>query len=337
SIPDNAVLAKVYKTEILEGYDAISPVGELRALGLTTFKGPGGTKVEQAFTLKKRAFDKSYYGLFGISTPDNLNSGVTKELTANPNILNTLGFIGEPSDKKSLSINDIAPLAEAITPYATRVDDPKRISFISGQNNHVGGMLNSSIPPVRTGLEKVVSYNCSENFSQLSKKDGVVTDIDEVAKKVYLSYKDGTKDVIDYNNRMLRNSDAFNQASYKCQVKVGQKVKAKEVICADERFFKKDPLTGELLYTQSVNAMVAIMENTYTEDDSNLITDTFANKLKMDFTKRKQISIKPMDTIIEYKNIGDHVKLGDPLFVFDQSGTFEEENSDDAEDSMYKL
>lgn len=335
SIPQDAVISKVRQTEILETYNSISPVGEIRDFGMTTFKGPGGTKVDQAFTLSKRAFDSSYYGIFGMSTPDNSNAGIQKELTVNPNIQNTLGFCA-PIDRSSRSISSLAPIGEAIMPFVTDYDDPSRVAFASIQSNHVGGMMNASLPTVRTGIEKTIKYQTSDSFAKLSKKEGVISSIDEVEKKVYISYKDGTKDVIDYKNRMLKNSDAFNQAEYDCFVKIGQKVGAKELICGDARFFKKDPITKEVIYTQAVNGLIAINEGSYTEDDSSLLSSSFADKLVMDFTKRKQISLKANDTLIEYKNVGDHVELGDPIIVFDESGVFEEDQ-DDEEDSMYKM
>ena len=335
SIPQSAIIAKVRDTDLLEPYDSLSPVAELRSMGLTTFKGQGGTKVEQAFTTKKRAYDASYFGIFGISTPDNSKAGIVKELTMNANITNTLGFLEPVKDRNNVSINDIAPPGEAVTPFVTRYDDPNRISFTSIQNNHVGGMLNASLPPVRTGVEKVIQYQTSERFARLAKDDGTISDVDEIGKKIYITYKDGTKDVIDYGNYMIKNSDAFNQATYECFVKAGQKIKKNDTLCADARFFKVDPITKEIIYTQSVNAMVAILEGSYTEDDSDLISETFADKLKMDFTKRKQISIGALDTIIDFKKLGDHVELGDPLFVFDEYGTFGGDNSED--DELYAL
>ena len=335
SIPPDAVISKVRQTEILETYNSISPVGEIRDFGMTTFKGPGGTKVDQAFTLSKRAFDSSYYGIFGMSTPDNSNAGVQKELTLNPNIQNTLGFCA-PIDRNSRSITNLAPIGEAIMPFVTDYDDPSRIAFASIQSNHVGGMMNSSLPLVRTGIEKTIKYQTSEAFAKISKKNGVVTSIDEVEKKVYITYKDGTKDVIEYKNAMMKNSDAFNQAEYECFVKVGQKVGPRDLIAGDARFFKKDPITKEVVYTQAVNGLVAITEGSYTEDDSSLLSASFADKLVIDFTKRKQISLKASDTLIEYKTVGEKVNLGDPIIVFDESGAFEEEQ-DDEEDSMYKM
>ena len=335
TIPQTAVIAKVRETDLLEAYDSLSPVGELRSMGLTTFKGQGGTKVEQAFTTKKRAYDSSYFGVFGISTPDNSNAGIIKELSMNANITNTLGFLEPVTDRNKVSINDIAPPAEAVTPFVTKYDDPTRISFTSVQNNHVGGMINASLPPVRTGVEKVIQFQTSERFAKLAKQDGVVSDVDEIGKKIYVTYKDGSKDVIDYNNYMIKNSDAFNQASYSCFVKAGQKIRNSDTLAADERFFKVDPITKELIYTQTINAMVAIVEGSYTEDDSDLISESFADKLKMDFTKCKQISIGAMDTIIDFKKVGDHVELGDPLFVFDEYGTFG--GSEDGDDEIYSL
>lgn len=330
SIPQDSVMAEVYKTDILSYYDAISPIGELRNNGLATFKGPGGTKLEQAFTKAKRSFDPSYFGVFGISTPDNRNAGVVKELTVNANIVNTLGFVGE-TDRKNYNFNDIVPISESVAPFATRVDDPSRIAFISGQNNHVGGMLNSSLPCVRTGVEKTIQFQCSDNFVLRCSQDCVVNEVDEINKRIYVTYKDGNKDCIDFNDKLLKNSDAFNNATYKAFVKPGMKLKPGDVFAADARFFKVDPFSNELVYTQARNGLVCIMEGSYTEDDADAITQEFADEIKMDFTERKQICIKAMDTIIDYKKVGDFVKLGDPIFVFDNSGTFEEEQ--DGEDS----
>lgn len=322
SMPQNAVMSKVYETEIMEYYNCISPIGEIGAYNTTTFKGPGGTKEEKAFTMEKRAYDPSYYGTFAVSTTDNGNAGIAKRLTMNPKIENTLGFIGKQDDK-DVSISDISCVEEALTPFVNKMDDPSRIAFVSIQNTHVGGLIDSSLPPVRTGVEKTIQYQVSETFAKKAKQDGVITDIDEVNKKVFVTYKDGTKDVLDYNNQMLKNSDAYNMATYDCFVKVGQKVKENDLIVADNRFFKRDPITDEVIYTQARSAMVALMEGSYTEDDSSLITETLSEKLHMNFSKCKSVVLKPTDTIISSKQIGDYVHLGDPILVFDDTGTIE--------------
>jgi len=44
-----------------------------------------------------------------------------------------------------------------------------------------------------------------------------------------------------------------------------------------------------------------------------------------------------MSTIIDYKKVGDHVNLGDPIFVFDDSGSTEEEQDDDDSDIIELL
>lgn len=335
SVPQNVVIGKIQDLEILETYDSLSPIAELREMGITTFKGPGGTKLEQAFTLQKRAYDKSYYGVFGISTVDNSSAGVSKELTMNCNIQNTLGFVG-PIDESNKDIANLSPISEAIVPFVTDYDDPSRVAFTSIQTKHVGGMTNSSLPIVRTGVEKNIQYQTSDVFAKLAKTDGVISSIDEVEKKIYVTYKDGTKETVDYKNLMIKNSDAFNQAEYTCFVKVGQKVKSKDILVGDTRFFKRDPISNEIIYTQCINGLFGISEGSYTEDDSSLLCSTFANQMVMDFTKRKQISLKANDTLIEYKKVGDKVELGDPLIIFDESGTFEEDQSDE-EDSMYKM
>lgn len=335
SIPQNAVMSKVYKTEILENYESINPVAEIKALSLATYKGPGGTKLDQAFTTRKRAYDKSYYGVFSMCTPDNGSTGVVKELTLNTKIENTLGFIGK-QDMNNVRASDVSSVAESLIPYASRVDDPSRVSFISIQNNHLGGLENSSLPCVRTGAEKMIGHLAGNNFTYNAKEDGVVTEVDEVKKLIYITYKSGKKEVIDYKNKMLRNSDAFIEETYQIHVKPGQKIRKDDPIMSDSKFFKSDPLTGEVLYTQGVNAMIAIMEGFYTEDDSSLLNASFAEKLKMNFSKRKQICLKSTDNLISYKKIGDEVKLGDPLIVFDSSGALSEDFTDPEYDELFK-
>lgn len=335
SIPRNAVLAKVYKTNIVQNYNDVNPIGEIRSMGLTTFKGPGGTKLEQAFTIPKRAYNESYYGVFAMSTPDNSNAGITKELTINTKVINTLGMIGNVDD--NASINDVASIAEAIVPYANKVDDPSRIAFCSTQNAHVGGIPNSSLPIVRSGIEKIVKHMTSSTFVINAEEDGVVENIDEVAKKIYIKYKSGKKVAVSYADKYLKNSDVFTTAVFNKYVKEGQKIKAGDTIAADERFFKYDPISKELNYTQAINGLVAIMENSYTEDDSNVLSASFAKQMSTDLTHRRQISIGARDTLMKYCKVGDKVDLSTPLIVFDDSGVYDaDDGTFDMEDDLFK-
>ena len=334
SIPRNAVLTKIYKTDILANYDSISPVGEIREMNLATFKGPGGTKLEQAFTVPKRAYNETYYGIFAWSTPDNQNAGVTKELTVNANIINTLGFVSK-TEGESKDLNNIASIAESITPFANKYDDPSRVAFISTQNAHVCGLPNASLPPVRTGMEKIVRSMAGSNFVTNAPKAGKVVDIDEVSKKIFVEYNDKTREVIDFDSVKLKSSDVFNLTTRAPNVKVGQSFNEGETLVYDTRFFKHDPVTNELVYTQAINGMVAVTETCFTEDDSDLITETFAKKISTDVTHRRQISIKMTDTIFNYAKIGDFVYGETPILTFDDSGMFDD-NQGDEEDDLFK-
>lgn len=335
SIPRNAVLAKVYKTDIVENYNDVNPIGEIRSMGLTTFKGPGGTKLQQAFTIPKRAYNDSYYGVFSMSTPDNQNAGIVKELTINTNVVNTLGMFGESANEKDVSINDMSSIAEAIVPYANKVDDPSRVGFCSTQNAHVGGIPNASLPVVRSGIEKIVRHMSSSSFVINAEEDGIVENIDEVAKVIYIKYKSGKKVTVSYANKYLKNSDVFTTAMFDKYVKEGQTIKSGDTLAADSRFFKYDPITKEINYTQAINGLVAVMENSYTEDDSNVLSASFAEKMATDLTHRRQISIGAKDTLMKYCNVGDKVDLATPLIVFDDSGVYNADGGGfDAEDEL---
>lgn len=317
SIPEEDIINKLNKSFILVNYDTTSPGSELREKSGVTFKGPNGINMDRAFTLDKRGQTISNIGTEAISGPDNGNIGINRQLTVNPRIVNTYGFVQSTTVKetKNLSASSLYAFEECI-PYGV-YNDPKRIGFLSSQTKHLVAGAAFDVPMVGTGMERTVPYKVSSTFGYKAKQNGKIIKVDEENKYVLIKYNDGTTDRVDFGNRNIKNSDFFLANNIEVDVKEGQSVKEGQIITHNKDYFKKS--MGRLIYTQGALARVAIHEGEVTEEDSSAISWRLAKKVATTIIKRKQIVLNPTANIISSVKIGDHVTYGDPLLIYEDA------------------
>ena len=317
SIPEEDIINKLNKSFILVNYDTTSPGSELREKSGVTFKGPNGINMNRAFTLDKRGQTISNIGTEAISGPDNGNIGINRQLTVNPRIINTYGFV-QPTDIKEtnkLSASSLYAFEECV-PYGV-YNDPKRIGFLSSQTKHLVAGAAFDVPMVGTGMERSVPYKVSSTFGYKAKKNGKVIKIDEVNKYLLIKYVDGTTDRVEFGNRNIKNSDFFLANNIDVDVKEGQNIKEGQIVTHNKDYFKKS--MGRLIYTQGALARVAVHEGEVTEEDSSAISWRLAKKVATTIIKRKQIVLNPTANIISSVSVGDHVVHGDPLLVYEDA------------------
>ena len=329
SIPEDDVIVRMNKNFVIVNYDTTSPANELKERGAITYKGPKGINSDRAFTLDKRGQTYSTIGTVAISSPDNGNVGIVKQLTMNPKIINTLGFVESTSNQKdidNLTSGSMLSIEEACIPYINH-DNPQRIGFTSGQTKHVCPAISFDVPIVSTGIDQVLPYKVSNTFGYKAKADGKVIKLDEENKFLIIKYKDGTTTRVNYGEMYNKNSDFFLQNNIDVNVKEGQTVKAGQIVTYNKDFFKK--CMGKLIFTQGSMARVAIHEGEVTEDDSSALSWRLANKLTTAVIKRKQIILGANANIVSCLKVGDHVLYGDPLIVY--------ENAQDKDDDMALL
>ena len=329
SIPEDDVLTKLNKSFVIDNYDTTSPANEFKERGAITYKGPQGINSDRAFTLDKRGTTYSTIGTVAISSPDNGNVGIVKQLTMNPKIINTLGFVEPTSTKKdidNLTSGSLLSVEEACIPYINR-DNPQRIGFTSGQTKHVVPAINFDVPMVGTGIEQVIPYKVSNTFGYKARSDGKIVKVDEENKFLIIKYVDGTSERVEYGSKYNKNSDFFLENNLELNVKEGQTVKEGSIVTYNKDFFKK--CMNKLIFTQGAMARVAIHEGEVTEDDSSAISWRLGNKLTTAVIKRKQIILGANANVVSCVKVGDHVLYGDPLMVY--------ENSQDKDDDMALL
>jgi len=204
--PD-AVIKKLVESPIVEAYSTLSPVLEIERLGSTTYKGIGGTNLDDAFTPQMRSYDQSMVGLLGISSPDSNKVGVTRQLSYNPKVTNNFGFIDTNTNVQDLAATNMLTAGELLSCYTSLHADPPRIGMQTQQAKHSVPTEKQSRPLYGSGIERTLPYTLSSDFVSIAEQDGVVEKVDTKNELVIIRYKDGTTDVIDISERISKNSN----------------------------------------------------------------------------------------------------------------------------------
>lgn len=320
SIPQDAVMAKLFKLTSFNSYDVTNPINEIKQRGIVSFKGSTGVNESRAFTEGKRAYGSKFPGIIAMSAPDNYQVGITKQMTANPNILSTRGYLKTYKNDKELTeagASELISIEEAAYPYAIDRDDPKRISYTSGQSVH-GIKSKYAVPNIiRSPVDKIIANVTSDTFAPKAKDDGVIQSIDEKYGKMFVKYDSGEIDCIKIGTTYVTNSSFLLDTKLVANVKPGQKVSKGEVLAYDKDYFQKEG--NDLVYKQGPICFLCIHESDTTEEDSSFLSEEFAGKMTTDVTNCKDIILPPNTNLVSYKKIGDHVLNSDPLMVFEYS------------------
>ena len=322
TIPDEAILNKLHKTTLLENMDDINPGAELKTKALISAKGQGigGLNSSRAFSEAKRGYGQESIGTVAISSVDSSEVGVTKQLVLNPNISSARGIVIPMRDLNkadTLPISKVGSGAELLYGSLALITDPKRQGFAESQTKQALIVKNGDLPFSTNGMDKVVHAHIGNNFAHKAAMDGKIIDIDEENEKIFVEYKDGSKEVIAYGITINRNSAMFlenNRIIYP-GLKIGSKLVEGQVIAFNKDAFKV--FNKELYYTQGKYVFVAITETDQTDDDSTIISQELASRTTVVTAKRKQITLTPFAEIIDMKNVGDHVEASEPLMKFE--------------------
>jgi hypothetical protein len=116
-------------TNMIEEFSVLNPVLELEKQRAVSFKGIRGIQLDRAMTLPRRAYDKSMIGTIGLSTSPDANVGVVRELTLEPQITSTYGYIDTSKSVDELTSANLFTSAELLSPLGVMHDDPDRTAI----------------------------------------------------------------------------------------------------------------------------------------------------------------------------------------------------------------
>lgn len=324
SIKRNEVINDIFNSQVLEEYSTLNPIFEIDRMRSTSYKGPGGCNVDRAFNIEKRAYNPSMLGVLAQSSPISSSIGISRIMSLNPNITSLRGYIdaGSKEEIDKLDMTSMLSGAEMLVPMSATHDDAQRVSMASTQSRHTISTMDSDAPLFGYGTDKILAKIISNRFAYKAKEDGVIIEINDKLGYMIVEYKSGKRDVIDISNKQALNTGSgfyINNKLSPTHTEIGKKFKAGDVIALNKDFFRYDPISGDVVYTSGPLVRVAVLHGSCVFEDSTIVTEELAERLSSYVTEKKDICIGKNSNIYHIAKIGDIVKVGDPLLLFDES------------------
>jgi len=321
SMPRNAVIKELMALQTVESISTLNPIYELEKTRAITYKGYNGLNVSEAYTLDKRTYDKTMAGILAINTSPDGNVGVSRFLTMEPNVKNARGFIDINDDKiNELSDVNLFSPSELLTTMGITHDDSSRTAMAAKQSKHTVPVAKSSPVLISNGAEQVIQQYLSDDFIVRAEKDGKIVEINEDVGIAVIAYNDGTHKAIDIKPRIVKNSDSgfYLSNQLQCDLKVGDKVKANDIVAYENKFFSNETLHGNRFNIGSMQK-IAIMSSYITYEDSTYVTKKMSEEMASDIIMMKDVVIGKNANISNMVNIGDVVKVDDVLIEYETS------------------
>lgn len=310
---------KMSGCKLIEGASSLNPILELEKQGTVSYRGPSGINRDDAYTLPKRAYNPSMTGIIGISSSPDANVGIQRQLTLNPNIVSTRGYLqaADSENIKDLASADLFTPAELLSPNGVMHDDGQRTAMAFKQSKYM--VMTDDAEPVMIGnkVESVVPYYLSRDFVIVAKDDGKVIAVEN--NMIIVEYKNGKRDSFSLDPVYQKNSAGgfYIESKFETKLKLGDTFKKNEVIAYNPNAFSKN--TNDLSASMNLGVLCKIaVIPTYDEyEDSAPITKKAAERMATTIVMEQSIVIKKNARVQFIAKKGDHVNVGDKLAVFD--------------------
>lgn len=330
SVPQDAVIKALLSTSLVNDDLTLNPYYTLESERGVTIKAsvstpPGkptitltGTNRVDGYGMNKRAFDPTMTGVFGITTSADANVGIQRQLTLEPSITSTNGYIEcikGKEDLDSLTNANLLTGTELTTPTVL-YDDPIRSSMMRGQTTKM--LMTEDMSPLLMGnkSESVIAYHIPDTLCFKAKENGKV--IDEKDGVYIVEYTNGKREAFDTNPTIMKSTDGMDiEIQLTPYVTVGQKFKKMQVLASDKRAFTKN--TNDLGASANIGVLVkaAISSSYDIYEDSEPISASLSERLAVNAIEKKDAVLAANTYVEKIVKIGDHVSIGDPLMVFD--------------------
>lgn len=130
SVQPNILIKRLMAEKTVDDFSDLNPALEIEKYGGATYKGLNGTNSSEAYTSQIRTYDKSMFGILGMSSPDSSNVGVVRQLSYNPSLKTTRGFLDTDFESKNKN-TDIYTPSELLNSFTvTHADPPRNLGLI---------------------------------------------------------------------------------------------------------------------------------------------------------------------------------------------------------------
>lgn len=321
TVKQDAVIKSLLKqpASVMTDASSLNPVFELSSLRKVSYKGEVGTNVDKVFNLKVRSYNESMLGVAAITSSNDGGVGINRQLSLEPNITSTRGYIdvaGEKNVEELTSANLLAP-SELLTPLGVQHDDPARTAMTYKQSIAMVLVEDSDPVLLGNGAEKVVPYHISSEFSIVAEDDGVV--VDKQGDLIVIKYNNGKYRTIDTSLKINKNSSSgfYIESKMTCNLKVGDKVVKNEVVAWDDKAFKKSGNEKDVAMRLGPLVKVAVIPEWDIYEDSAPVTHAASERMATKMVMPVTVVLNKDAHVSKMIALNDHVNAGDTLIVYD--------------------
>ena len=329
SVQQDAVITYLSTLPNVEESSKINAIQHVDKMYTISNKGISGINNSRSYTVIKRKWDKTFYGVMSDVSPYGPATGVTKHLAINPNIKDVRGYFisKDPTETRD---DELMAVSEALRPFTQKHDSSPRTAMSMMQSNHLMGTEGSEPAYVTYGMDETMSYLDSD-FAKRLKDDGEILSINDRFMKIRynnLKNEDGTfveevidLDVIERNsakafftpNKMVINSKYRN-------AKPGTKIKKDEIIAYNSNYYAE--AGDDIIFKSGPIVNIALMNTQYAYEDATVMTESLAKKLQTKVLKRIAVKLNPRNQIKEVRTLLGPIAGGDVLIkVSEDSGS----------------
>lgn len=309
--------------------DDINPIQNLKQKEIITYGGRGG-RSSRSMTAEARLYKESDLGFISESTVDSGDVAVITYMTPNANLTSVRGTVRQYNTETD-GASSIVSTAALISPCADR-DDPKRVNFIGIQQSHVIATRGYRESPLSTGYDHVIAHRVDDIFAQAAEQDGEV--IEASADHLVIRNADGSLTHVDTATQYgVSNGNVYPQVQA-TTFKLGDKVTKGDILKYNSGFFKPSRFhPRQVMWKAGVIARTALMEASYTLEDSSAIDDWLSKQLTAPVTKVKTIVVGFDQTVRNLVKVGDTTDISSILCTIEDavtadSGLFNDEDLD---------
>lgn len=244
------------------------------------------------------------------------NVGVARELSLEPQITSTYGYIDTSKSLDELSAANLFTASELLNPMGVMHDDPDRTAMSYKQTKYMVPVQDADPVLIGNKVESVVPYLLSDEFIVDAKEDGVVLDVSE--GYCIIEYKSGKRQAINIAPRAQKNSSAgfWIDNTLVCDLKPGDKFKQGDILAYNNKHFSKNAEDIGASMNLGVLCKIAISSQWDVFEDSAPISKRLSEKLTTEMVDEKSITFSPYTYVDYMVNVGDTIKAGEPLIVF---------------------
>ena len=320
SVEKNAIAKLLSVLPNVEESSKINSIQHVDKFLTISNKGISGINNERSYTVRKRKWDKSFYGIMSDVSPYGPKTGVTKHLSVNPNIKDVRGYFNSKKPSET-NADELMAVSEALRPYTQKHDSSPRTAMSMMQANHLMGTHGAEPALVTYGMDESMAY-LDGDFAKRLKDDATVLVVNERYLKIkYNNIKDDYgNDIIEVFNldETERNSakgfyipNTFKLNSKIKNLKVGSKLSKNMIVAYNSNFYEE--YWDEVVFKSGPIVNIAIGNTEYSHEDASLISEFLAKKLETKILKRIAVKIGPRNRIQEARSELGPINAGDVL------------------------